>query len=196
MTPASMHRLASIVLVLLGTACDEPGDLDLESVREITLAVGDAPGDLRSGLYTVNVTVQACGCDEDSVPVRASLCKPLGLSTGATFPLSVELLQTGGRLLLRAGTLPMRFRLPEEVSLIGPVYRDGHFAVAGIRHAASYLDDGHILTLFDGSFDENEQFAGDLRHRLVGEFFLGNVLHTVDCTEQLALSDGRREIVQ
>ena len=144
------------LLAAWGSACgaEDEDPLSVESLQRVARAQGDAEGQELAGNYVLSGEGQDCDCPEVE---GLDLCGLLSIDA-PVLPAAVS--HYDGLVVIEiSGTL----------SLIGGAWSDGSFAVASILDAGIIGTGGEILSLVEGTFDENG-FSGEMVNRFVGAY--------------------------
>ena len=157
-------RTLSLALIAAWTAAcvaEDEDPLSQEALQRVARAQGDAEGQELSANYVVGGDAQGCDCPEIE---GLDLCGILSIDA-PVLPAAVS--HYDGLVVIEiSGT----------ISLIGGVWSDGSFAVASILDAGVIGTGGEILSLVEGTFDE-EGFVGEMVNRFSGAY-LGEA---IDC---------------
>ncbi len=158
------------MIVACTAACvaEDEDPLSLEALQRVARAQGDAEGQDLSANYVVSGDALGCDCPEIE---GLDLCGILSIDA-PVLPAAVS--HYDGLVVIEiSGT----------ISLIGGVWSDGSFAVASILDAGVIGTGGEILSLVEGTFDD-EGFVGEMVNRFSGAY-LGEA---IDCRGTSALT--------
>lgn len=190
-------RRGALVLLSVCACADDPaGALDPATVSALATAVGDAQGIAPSGVYSVQLTPEECGCGD-----LAPTLWPLTVCQGQTLGLpSDDDIQTSFDVVVSDGVISFASEAATS-NPIGALHADGAFDAGAVTRLTSLATTGHHISRIDGELlpdgDTDYTLEGRLRLRMIGELELVGLdgvatgIEDIDCTETLSLRGSR-----
>ncbi len=194
-------RLLVVASVLAGCAEDPAGPLDAGVVSELSKQVGDARGVEPSGVYSIELTPESCGC-ADLAPsfLALTLCQGSMLGSGGVG----GLLTTTLDVVVSDGIIDLGSDSTTS-NPVGALHSDGAFDAGAVTRLTAIATTGELITRVDGTLSPTEAngytIEGQIRLRLRGEVELLGVdgivseVESLDCAEAVSFA-GDRYIVR
>ncbi len=201
----SVRRATVAAALLSACACgcttDPTDPLDASIVSELSKQVGDALGIEPSGVYSIELTPESCGCADVNASLSSlTLCQGAMVGRGGLG----GLLTTTLDVVVSDGIIDLGSERTTS-NPVGPLEADGFFDAGAVTRLTSLATTGALITRVDGSLTPTAlggyAIEGQIRMRLRGEVELlgfDGVLTEVeelDCTESV-LFEGERYIVR